>query len=79
MSSTEHWFPGKGFGKLLAPSPSQRVPGAVTVSEALISPMAKRLYFLCFLTMVRVHACVCVCVFSCNTVTKQNMLSWEFQ
>ena len=49
------------------------------MSEALISPMAKRLYFLCFLTMVRVHACVCVCVFSCNTVTKQNMLSWEFQ
>lgn len=77
MSSTEHWFPGKGFGKLLAPSPSQRVPGAIRVFKALISPMAKRLYFLHFLTMVRVH--VCVCVFSYNTVTKQNMLSWEFQ
>ena len=26
-----------------------------------------------------VCVCVCVCVFSCNTVTKQNMLSWELQ
>ena len=44
VCSTEHWFPGMGFGKLPTPSPSQRVPMAFRVFEALISPVAKRLF-----------------------------------
>lgn len=44
VCSTEHWFPGMGFGKLPTLSPSQRVPMAFRVLEALISPVAKRLF-----------------------------------